>query len=725
MTGDSTKPTTFERRGVSTYGVLFVLAIAVAAAITVPAFATASPGPADGDGPAAAIGDRSACPTVGSTAGSAGAAASSHSRESYPDAPHMDVARGDIAAIETGVGRTRTGTVRIQSVDGEFNVTLTFANNDGRKPATLYVNTYLAGNESAVAGLAYTAGDNDRVAVESRDSVTGAPMPTGAYDVTIEKRSGTETKRLTIDDPSVGDLTLLRAPGERFENLSTSEDVAEGLESGVVSTPTATDDGPAAALGDTMVYRLNASGLYGLLAAQGGATAEDNYVAVADASATPRTLSLDIRGTGPCGPVADVPGSIEDGSVQVIPDSTNETLYVTADLRRVERSGNSERRFVRPGEATYTFYGGTHVTGSNVTKQLDYGVTERQVTYDPARQPIRREAAAGQSIGGETTLAPHSELTLDVEAIGDDYETQAQATVEADGSFSTTVDLSEAPADARLTLSTAEVEETKTLLTTGDAAGTALWFQEYESPNADRETVVEGVSAALEEGGFVAAYAVPPDEQVTHENLIGRSTYLEPGVHRTNVSLDRAVTDSQIVVLAVHRDEDGDGRFDYPADDSPYRIDGRSVHTAGRVLLSGDGSEPPRDPQFLTVDLRSADNIDGTPVPTATPTDTPTVTPTDTPAPTETPRPVGTTELPPPTLRGEATPTATPDEPGTATANGTDVGTTAVNGTAAPNATTAGGDTAESTDGLGSGFGPVAVLAAAFVLALAALVRRS
>ncbi|WP_436924301.1 DUF7282 domain-containing protein [Halosimplex amylolyticum] len=721
----------YDRRAVSTYGVLFVLAVAAVGATGAPAFGAGPPGSLDADAGAATAEDRSTCPSAagvsaaGSTAaadagGSAAPAASDHSRDSYPDAPQMDVARGDVAAIETGIARSRTGTVRIESVDEEFNVTLTFANNDGRKPATLYVNTYLAGNESAVAGLAYTAGDNDRVAVEERDSVSGAPMPVGAYDVTIEKQSGTQRKRLTIDDPSVGELTLLRAPGDRFENLSTDRDVIQGRQSGLVSDPPTTDDGPAAALGDTMVYRLEAGGLYGLMAAQGGQTAEENFLAVAGDGAKGQVLDLTIDGRDGCAPVVDVPASIGGGTMQVIPDATNETLYVTADLRRVTYESADGWGDRSVGRASVSVFDRSHLVDSNQTSGVDYGILEREITYDPAGQALRREAASGQTIAGETTLAPHSRLTFDVTAIDDDYGTQVETTVDGDGSFATTVNLSEAPDGARLTLSTAEIDGSKTLLTTGGAPETAVWFQEYESPSTEEATVIDGVRAALEDGGYVAAYAVPPDEQVTHENLVGRSTYLEPGVHSTQVSLREPLTDSQTVVLAVHRDSDGDGRFDYPADDSPYRIDGDAVYTAGRVLLSGDSSDPPRNPQYLTVDLRPAEDIEGTAVPTATPTDEPT--PTASPSPT--PESVGTTELPPPTLRGDETPTATPDRSGTVGPNGTAVGT-APNGTVGPNGTTAGTTGDGSTEGLGPGFGPGAVLVAGFVLAVAALARRS
>jgi len=711
-----------DRRAVSTYGVLFVLAVAVVGATGAPTLAAGESGVTDATGVERVSGDSAQCPSIGVTSGGSsggGSAASSHSRESYPDAPHMAVARGDIAAIETGISRNQVGTVRIESTDSAFDVTLTFANNDGRKPATLYLNTYLAGNESAVAELAYTAGDNDRVAVEERDAVGGAPMPVGAYDVTIETDSGTETKRLTIDDPSVGDLTLLRAPGDRFDQLDTARSITEGRESGIVSEPPLSADGPEAALGDTMVYRLNASGLYGVLAAQGGGSAETNFLEIAGDDDSD-VLNLSIRSEGECRAGVDVRSSIEDGDIGVVPDSTSETLYVTADLRRVASDADSPKRFVGPGRVAYQFDAGSHITDSDVTTDQEYVVLDREYEYDGERGILTRSAASVQTVAGGTNLAPGTNLTLNVTEIGGDYTTRARVTVGDDGSFETDLNLSEAPDDTRFTLSLDQIADSQTLLTTGDAAETAVWFEEYESPSSDEATVVEDVRVALEDGGFVAAYAVPPDEQVSHEDLIGRSDYLESGVHDPEVALDETLTDSQIVVVAAHRDTDDDAQFDYPADDGPVQVDGESVYDAGRIVFAGDSSLPPRNPRFLNVDLRPADQITGTAVPTATPTETPTVTPTATP----TDGPVTTTELPPPTLRDGETPTPTR---GAATAtNGTTVPTAGTNGTVGPNGTTANGvDTDGGPTGeLGPGFGPVAVLAAVVAVTLAALARR-
>mgnify|MGYP007026969295 CR=1 FL=1 len=721
-----------ERRANSTLGVLFVLAVAVAGTALLPAFAAAGSGTqqtvpaADRDARCPATGVASAgVAGAGASDSAAAATASGHSRASYPEAPQMDVARGDIAAIETGIPSGRTGTVRIESIGGGYNVSLTFANNDGRKPAVLYVNTYLAGNETAVANLAYTAGDNDRVAVERRRSVPGAPMPAGPYDVTVETEAGTTTQRLVVDEPEVGDLALLRAPGDRFGELDTDEEVVAARESGLISEPPMTDDGPEAALGDTMVYRLNASGFYGLLAARGGATSEANFL-----SATGETgaFDLSITSSGDCESAVDVRASVADGTARVIPDPSNETLYVTADLRRVAVQQGLDRGFGGPGRATYSFANGTHLVDSNTTTAVDYTVAERSYGYDADDGILVRSAESGQRVAGETNLAPGTNFTVNVTGIDRDFETRARTTVADDGSFAADLDLSEAPNGSRFTVSIAQIANSQTLLTTGAAEATAVLFEEYESPSSSEADRVENVRVALEDGGFLAAYLVPPDEQVTRADLVGRSGYLRPGVHDPTVSLDRPLTDSGTVVLVAHRDGDGDGRFDYPADDSPYRIGGDPVYGVGRVLLAGDGSTPPRDPQYLGVTLPPAAEITGTPVPTATPTDEPTATatPSQTPTATPTPGPVSTTELPPPTLRGTDTPTATPR--GTTAPNGTVAnGTVGPNGTVAANGTVTNG-TATVTDGasggLGPGFGLSAVVVAVVLFAALALSRR-
>jgi len=718
-----------DRRDGSTLGVLFVLALAVGGTAVVPSFALAGSGTQPADAAAGAAGAQ--CP-VGAVAGAgtadasagdaAGApAASGHSRASYPEAPQMTVARGDIAAIETGIGGGQTGTVRIESVGGRYNVSLTFANNDGRKAATLYVNTYLAGNETAVANLAYTAGDNDRVAVADRESVAGAPMPLGAYDVTVETESGTTTQRLIVDEPEVGDLTLLRAPGDRFAELDTDEDFAAARASGLVSVPPMTDDGPEAALGDTMAYRLNASGFYGLMAAQGGATSEANFLA---ATGGDGALDLSIESSGDCQSAVDVRASVDDGTARVIPDPSNETLYVTTDLRRAAVPDGVERGFHGPGRATYAFAGGTHVVDANTTTTVEYVVADREYSYDADDGIFARSAAPGQRVAGETNLAPRTNLTINVTGLDRDYQRRAPTTVDDDGTFAVDLNLSEAPNGSRFTVSIAEIENSQTLLTTGEAPPTAVLFAEYESPSSSEADRVENARVALEDGGFLAAYLVPPDEQVRPVDLIGRSGYLQPGVHDPSIALDRPLTDSRNVVLVAHRDEDGDGRFDYPADDSPYRIGGDPVYGVGRVVLDGDSSKPPRDPRYLGVRLPPAAEVTGTPVPTATPTPEPTPTATPSPTPTATPtdRAVTTTELPPPTLRGTDTPAATP---GT-TAPG-DTAIPAVNGTVGPNGTATNGTATVSdgaTDGLGSGFGLSAVVVAVVLFGAVAASRR-
>jgi hypothetical protein len=203
------------------------------------------------------------------------------------------------------------------------------------------------------------------------------------------------------------------------------------------------------------------------------------------------------------------------------------------------------------------------------------------------------ETDTGLAVTAETNLAPGTNLTITVTGLGRDYATSARTTVGDDGTFGVDVDLSEAPNESRFTASIDQIANSRTVLTTGSAEATTVLFERYESPSSSDADAVENARVALEDGGFLAVYLVPPDARLTRADLIGRSGSLPPGVHDPAVSLDRPLTDSRNVVPVAHRDGDGDERFDYPADDSPYRIGGDPVYGLGTVVLDGDASTPP------------------------------------------------------------------------------------------------------------------------------------
>lgn len=618
------------------------------------------------------------------TASSAGVAQPADAMANFPDPPALDVARGDVAAIPLKIARGERADVTIRSADGEFNVTLDYSNRDEKRRAILYLNTYLAGQESGVASGAYLAGDDDRVAVSERGAAPGSPLPTGTYEVQITGESTDRTVTMNVTESEVGDLTMLRAPEDELSNLTSDRAIRNRRAAGVVTEPPTGDAGPEPAFGDTVVYRLDAGGVFGLMAARDGDTAEDEFLDVVEADDGAFEFSI----TGPDGEATtvDLRASASNGTLHVAPDPDNETLYVVTNLRDAAADANASS-FVDPGRAEYAFADGTHLGAAGDARALDYEVRERALSYDPAESVLYRDAAANQSIGGETTLAPGTELTLVLDEIDGRYDRRFETTVTADGGLDAEVALSDAPETGRFALTTAEIEDTRTMLVTGNATDAVVWFTEHEDESPVDE--VGGAQVALGRGGFVVAYEVPPDEEIEADNRIGHTEYLEPGVHEPTIPLDRAFENSENVVLVVHRDTDGNEAFDYPATDDPYRIGGEAVYGEGRVLVEGDTVTPSQTVQYLSVDLRYSDdqssittpagNLTGTATATATETATetqtrtqtttapPTTAPTTTAADeTETAEPTSTT-IPLPTTRPPATANGTATDPAAAT----------------------------------------------------------
>lgn len=683
-------------------------------------------------GAAASVADSAQCiaGAVNRT-GSAPVETSEDGTVNYPDSAALDVARGDVAAIPLEIRQGVSADVTIRSQDGAYNVTVRYANNDGRRQALLYVNTYLAGNDSGVAGGTFEASGADRVGVTDRASAPGAPLPTGEYEAVIRAGDSVRRVALNVTDPEIGNVDVFRAPGEKLANLTTAEAIHRGRADGLVTVPPHGSDGPELAYGDTVVYRLDVSGIYGLMAAQDGDSAEAKFLSVVRnaSGGDGAPIDLAIRTESSCQSVVDLGASAENGTLAVAPDPDNGTLYVATDHRRASYHQRSAGPVVGNADVTYTFSGGTYLADDDVTRQQAYRVRPRELTYDLPEGVLYRNATDGQRITGETSLAPGTELTLRAAEIDGSEEHTAETNVTADGAFNASLDLSDAPTDSRLALTVDEIGDTRTLLVTGNGTDAAIWFGDYESA-APIESV-GGSQVALGQGGYLAAYRVPSTEVVEAEHLIGHSAYLEPGVHRPNASLFDGIEDSRNVVLVVHRDTDGDEAFDYPNADDPYRIDGDPLYQVGRVLVEGDTSTPSGEVRYLSVDLRQSDDVAATPNATATPDGNATATPetdeTETPTATAEPTTESPTESPTESTTAEPTtePTETPTtttvplpttRPPETTAPGANGTAASPDGNASGTGTTASGD--------GAGFGPTLALIAVALVAAAATARR-
>jgi PGF-CTERM protein len=232
-----------------------------------------------------------------------------------------------------------------------------------------------------------------------------------------------------------------------------------------------------------------------------------------------------------------------------------------------------------------------------------------------------------QTIGGETNAAPGTNLTVHVRSGSDtvDFDETFDATVRDDGTFEVTTD---AFADEGSGLRfTAWVSRNETwisprydgVMLSYDPGSVVLADQRVTSPDP---TVVVG-SVTVSDGGFVSVR-----RESANGSVLGASDYLSAGMHENvSVDLDGPVSGNETLVAVLHRDSDGDERWDFPERDSPIPVGGSTIYDAATVA----GQTPTTD----TV---------GEPIPTPTPTPTPTPATTTGDAPTATESPSQSTE---------------------------------------------------------------------------------
>lgn len=164
----------------------------------------------------------------------------------------------------------------------------------------------------------------------------------------------------------------------------------------------------------------------------------------------------------------------------------------------------------------------------------------------------------------------------------------------------------------------------------------------------------------LPDGGFVAIYASPLQQDNLGASIIGVSSYLDAVRHsHVRITLNTSLSRNQVLIAIPHRDTDDDNRFEFDDStgvDEPYEDRGGELVT---------------DAATITV-------MTPTPTPTSTPTPTPSPTPSPTLSPTPTPTP-GPTATPTPsptrTPTGGTMPTDTPPRTADADQPGFGVGT--------------------------------------------------
>jgi PGF-CTERM protein len=348
--------------------------------------------------------------------------------------------RGDIANITVTLSNTDTATLTIGSEDAGFRANVTVEDDSGDGQVNVLFNTYAATN--GVSGDVFDVADSDDD-IDSSDidpqNRVSSLLDAGEYD--LEVRSGDDASddsqgvgTLVLEERTTDSLVSWTAPtGTTFDD---SDEVYEAVANANV---TESDD---IADGDLVIHQLQASGLEGALEAQSG-----NETA-AFFALNGNVYELSVEESNPSANRDAFVLNLHAGNTVVVPDPDNDTYFVAFDTDDVvgERP-NGQTVQLDDGQellANFTVYEDEgNLADEDQTVEDEYGIVEAEHSLD---EPVNVSAASGQTVAGETTVAPGTELSLRVRSSGDtqpSFLKTASVYVTEDGTYEGTFDFSE------------------------------------------------------------------------------------------------------------------------------------------------------------------------------------------------------------------------------------------------------------------------------------------
>lgn len=565
------------------------------------------------------------------------------------------VARGDLAVVPLSVPAGANVTVTV-GTDSNYTARLRVGD-DGDGSVRLVVNTYLAGNGSSVDPDTFAVAGDDTVSILGGNAT--APLAPSNYTVTVAQNgSFVGERRLTVTEPVVEGVTLRRAAPQLFDAENASV-LRAAEETDLVRQLRPDEYAPEAVSGETVLIRLDAPSLLGVLAAQDGETATERFLQLRYHGDPRSVATFDIYSRCTDIQLDEVFGA---GGGRVVVDHRNGSIYVLLDSNDIEERAAGPPTFVLDGDSDEPVGAAVGEVRRKFRIEQDELVVERDPWIDLS-------ATENATVSGTTKLLPGSEIVIHVSSrVDSTFDRTITTTVGPDGQFTATVDLS--------TVSTPN----SFLVRVGDDSfqgriGTLPWIHwTLSGPDRGENQWIDADEFGLD-GGFLVVY------ELTESGVYEGVGVLEDD--RASLEVETGENASRFFVVA-HRDGNDNGEFDGIETDPPYTVesgaDGRETVLADwlastRSDLDAPSNPPPFDP--ATVSMPFWMREDESETPTETPSGTVTTTPTTTaPTPrTTTPPPTGTTQpgADSPTTTATRATTATTDEsPGTQTTTGTD-----------------------------------------------------
>ncbi|WP_276302420.1 BGTF surface domain-containing protein [Halorussus lipolyticus] len=391
--------------------------------------------------------------------------------------------RGDVARFNVTFDGTDRATVTVGSQQVGYRSRFLVRDVNGDGVATVVLDTYRAGISTDSPGISVVGEDN-----YTNFQLVTDPIPdvldAATYPIEVSV-GGTRTAvgSILLSERSTGGIQVWTAPDPA--NVGSPARIAE----------VATQDSDIA-YQDWAIVQVQASGLY-------------SYVQdLSDLNNDSTGLSMTLTQVGEINvPPEEV--SLERGELVV--DEENDQFFLVFDSNTLTPNATYSANFTISDANPYV------EPGNGTSLVANFTTVPREVSLD---RPIEVSASSEATLSGDSTLAPGTEISVEVANTGrNPFLRRSTATVQEDGSWEATFDLSGVPAGTNFTVSITDpaVRETGGVVA-GDAGedDQATETEEAdETTTAGEETTTEAETTAEGEAG--AETTVEEDTETTTE----------------------------------------------------------------------------------------------------------------------------------------------------------------------------------------------------------------
>jgi PGF-CTERM protein/surface glycoprotein (TIGR04207 family) len=378
--------------------------------------------------------------------------------------------RGDILEVTVELTETSEATINFGSADDGVEANATVEDDDGDDQVTVFINTYRL---SSSTDLPNSGGDvfnldsdsDDNILDQDTDSSADDLVDAGDYDlevqagdrdfgpnnVGIDPSNSDDVATVTLNERSTDSIVMHTGSGEEIGSFSDLEDVNEALNEGTLT------ESSEVAVGDIAVHAIQASGLEGALDAR----ANEDVTSEFRSQLTDGPLNLTIEEADP-GANQDARELNLSGSnnLSVIADGPNDTYFVAVDTNEAKFNNSGGPNNPLPDdddtalETNFTVLqddaGAFDFTpdaefddDENSETFVEFDANEPDVNVD---EPFNVSQAEGQTVTGDTNIAPGTELSLRIrsdDGVSPSFLKTASPVVQSDGTYSATFDFSE------------------------------------------------------------------------------------------------------------------------------------------------------------------------------------------------------------------------------------------------------------------------------------------